>query len=465
MSGTGVLDQAGDWIRKTFDDVQDTTDRLLDRRLRLAITGLRRSGKTVFTTCLVHHLLDGRDLPYLDAVHHDRYLGGRIKPVQGRAFPFERYEANLQAARPKWPKPTDRLTTLELELRFRGSGWFDGVVRPYQSIYLEIIDYPGEWLLDLPLLDQTYETFSEIALELAVKGERVEAAQPWLQLLESVDPSEPVPDALVDQLCSTFRTYLRTCQQTLGLSLIQPGRLAETSKEYPEFCPLPPGPAPKGSLRFVMGRRYVRYCDEVVRPFYEEHFSRFDRQVVLVDLFASLNAGKEHFDDTHAALRMILESFRYGRSNMLSRLLSPSIDKVLFVASKADHVAANQHANLKELLETMISPARRNARFEAIDNDVLVVASLRSTDTVKTKYDGQILSCLRGHLVGRTDRRGEDTVIFPGEIPSELPNAQDWRDGRFRFRDFAPRPLQEGRPNQHIRLDQAVQFLIGDKLA
>ncbi|MEZ5905305.1 MAG: YcjX family protein [Geminicoccaceae bacterium] len=63
-------------------------DRLVDRHVRLAVTGLRRSGKTVFTTALVHHLLDGHDLAFVAAVHEERYRGARLLPVRGPAFPM-----------------------------------------------------------------------------------------------------------------------------------------------------------------------------------------------------------------------------------------------------------------------------------------------------------------------------------------------------------------------------------------
>ena len=58
------------------------------------------------------------------------------------------------------------------------------------------------------------------------------------------------------------------------------------------------------------------------------------------------------------------------------------------------------------------------------------------------------------------------TVLFPGEIPADLPSEEDWQAGRFRFRDFAPRRLRlDGAgPPQHIRLDQALETLIGDRL-
>jgi predicted YcjX-like family ATPase len=65
---------------------------------------------------------------------------------------------------------------------------------------------------------------------------------------------------------------------------------------------------------------------------------------------------------------------------------------------------------------------------------------------------------------GRLKDEDRETVLFPGEIPPDLPEPEDWSSGRFRFRDFAPRRLRPGNPNQHIRLDQAIEFLIGDKL-
>jgi predicted YcjX-like family ATPase len=210
-----------------------------------------------------------------------------------------------------------------------------------------------------------------------------------------------------------------------------------------------------------MAGRFEAYREDVVRRFYEEHFSRFDRQIVLIDLLSSLNAGPGHFADTRLALEVILRSFRYGETGFLGRLFSPRIDKVLFAATKADHVAHNQHANLKQLLELLVTPAARSARLSGIQIEVLALSALRSTDVVRTEHHGQALSCVRGHL------RDEDreTVLFPGEIPPALPEPEDWTSGRFRFRDFAPRRLVPGAKGQHIRLDQALEYLIGDKLA
>ena len=65
-----------------WDELGILSDRAMDRHLRLAVTGLSRSGKTVFITSAVSHLLDGNGLPFLQPVHDGRYLGA---PARGRA--------------------------------------------------------------------------------------------------------------------------------------------------------------------------------------------------------------------------------------------------------------------------------------------------------------------------------------------------------------------------------------------
>jgi predicted YcjX-like family ATPase len=66
---------------------------------------------------------------------------------------------------------------------------------------------------------------------------------------------------------------------------------------------------------------------------------------------------------------------------------------------------------------------------------------------------------------GRLKDEDRETVLFPGEVPAELPTAEDWQADQFRFRDFAPRRLRlDADVPQHIRLDQALERLIGDRL-
>ncbi|MDJ0708600.1 MAG: YcjX family protein, partial [Leptolyngbyaceae cyanobacterium MO_188.B28] len=97
-------------------------------------------------------------------------------------------------------------------------------------------------------------------------------------------------------------------------------------------------------------------------------------------------------------------------------------ETLLFAATKADHVAHNQHHNLRLLLEQMVFDAAGQARFEGVSPVFMAIASLRSTDMVKTDHHGQTLSCVRGLLKGE-DR---ETVLFPGEIPPLCAHCLSW---------------------------------------
>ena len=455
----------GSALGSVWGELGTLTERALDRHLRVAVTGLRRSGKTVLTTCLVHQLRDGHDLPFLKAVHDGRYLGAAVRPAAAgeHAFPFASFEAGLRANPPHWPQATERLSTLDLEIAWRTTSLILRQVAPIQHLTVEIVDYPGEWLLDLPLLAKSYEEFSADSLALAATPLRASAAERWHAALAAFDPDAAAEPPAIAALAQAWTAYLEGCH-TLGLAMVQPGRFTNpgdlAGRPVLDFAPLPPGETRPGSNRALMAERYLAYRERVVRPFYEDEFSRFDRQIVLVDLLSCLNAGPGHFDDTAQALATVLESFRYGETGLLGRLFAPRIDRLLFAASKADHVAHNQHANLKQLLELMITPAARAARRAGIAVEVLALSALRATDVVRTEHQGQMLSCVRGRLVDEA----RETVLFPGEIPPHLPEPEDWASGRFRFRAFAPRRLVAGTRGQHIRLDQALEFLIGDKL-
>jgi uncharacterized protein len=449
--------------------LEDLADLVRDRTLRLAVTGLRQSGKTVFITTLVHHLLGLRELPFLGAVQDHRLLGARLLPHRSGElppFPFERAREALSASEPAWPPPTEGLSSLRLALRFRAKGLLRRQLGDKRTLILEVIDYPGEWLLDLPLLEQTFPEWSVAMLRLADAPPRAALAAEWLAMMGALDPAAPADPAVARQAAALYARYLRRCQDEAGLSLLQPGRATApgdlADPELVAFCPLPPSAAPSGSLAALMAARFERYRERVVRRFYRDHFARFDRQIVLIDLLAVLNRGRACFEDARAALATVLESFRYGRSSLLSRLLRPRIDTLLFAATKADHVAHNQHHNLRLLLEHMMSDPAGRARFEGIKPAFVALAALRSTDVVRTEHHGQMLSCVKGVLKGEA----RETVLFPGEIPPDLPDESDWQADRFRFRDFAPRRLRppgDGRP-QHIRLDQALEALIGDRL-
>ncbi len=107
----------------------------------------------------------------------------------------------------------------------------------------------------------------------------------------------------------------------------------------------------------MLRERFNYYCEKVVKGFYKNHFLRFDRQIVLVDCLQPLNSGPQAFNDMRLALTQLMQSFHYGQRTLIRRLFSPVIDKLLFAATKADHVTIDQHANMVSLLQQLIQDA------------------------------------------------------------------------------------------------------------
>ncbi|MBR9829941.1 MAG: YcjX family protein [Oceanospirillales bacterium] len=470
-----LMERSG--IRELPAHLKSGVERGLEQRIKLAVTGLSRSGKTVFISALARHLLQSdqdRSLPFFTPVAEGRITATRNLSHQAPApFPLTETLAGLQASPPHWPDSTDALSEVRLALRYRRTSGLTRVLGEESTLYLDLIDYPGEWLLDLPMLSMSFKQWCQQQQPLFEQAPRAQLAREWRDRQQQIDWLVPASDTEFSHLCAEYRTLLQQLRKPpYSLSLLQPGRLLMpgdlANSPLLNLCPiitaLPQATetADPDSLYARLERAYTAYCDQVIRPFYQDHFRHFDRQIVLVDCLKTLNHGEACFNDMQLALNSLLHSFEYGRSSLLRRLFKPKIGKVLFAATKADHVTANQHHNLDCFLQLMIDDARREMRFEQVDTRCLALSSLRSTTAAEAKLDGQHLSCLRGL---RKDN-GEEIALFPGEVPVALPRPQDWNSDRFRFVDFAPRPLPAGplHPEHHIRLDQAAEYLLGDLL-
>ncbi|MBV9078672.1 MAG: YcjX family protein, partial [Methylobacteriaceae bacterium] len=75
---------------------------LLRPTLRLGVTGLARSGKTVFTTALIHHLVETHALPAFAPAQEGRLRRATLVPQPDDdvpRFPFEEHFGTLTEAR------------------------------------------------------------------------------------------------------------------------------------------------------------------------------------------------------------------------------------------------------------------------------------------------------------------------------------------------------------------------------
>ena len=453
--------------------------------LRLGVTGLSRSGKTVFITALVHALLTGGRLPGFAPLSEGRFVGAALAESPDAAVPrfaYEQHLAALTGAEPRWPESTRRISELRLALKFQSQRMLSGMFGMSQ-LNLDIVDYPGEWLLDLPLLSLSYAEWSAQALARARLPHSAEEARGFLEAIEATDPLQDARDADAERLATAFRDYLVASRaDNRALSALPPGRFLmpgdlEGSPAL-TFAPLPPvtGQVPAKSLHAMMERRYEAYKRVVVRPFFRDHFARLDRQIVLVDTLRALNAGPAAVADLESALTDILACFRQGETNRLTRLVSRRIDRILFAATKADHIHSSSHDRLEAIMMRLVAQAARRAKFAGAETRSLAIAAVRATREGQIAEGNHTLDVIIGtpeageKLDGTAYDGRTEIALFPGDLPAE-PHAvvAGGEDVSLKFLRFLPpRRLEHdatGAPIlPHIRLDRALDYLVGDWL-
>ena len=316
------------------------------------------------------------------------------------------------------------------------------------------------------------------------------AAQ-WRAKTLTLDATGPADELAAREASELFTAYLHACRaDSHALSTLPPGRFLmpgdlEGSPAL-TFAPLVlPSETVHGSdsLAAMMERRFEAYKTHVVRPFFRDHFSRLDRQIVLVDTLAALNAGPAALRDLETALSDILLAFRAGRNTLLSGFFRPRIDKILFAATKADHLNHTSHDRLEAILRTIVGRAIAKADDAGASIDVIALAGVRATREARIGKGADALDAVVGTpaagevIDGETFDGVAEAAIFPGDLPADPKAAlrgdmlyASSAEADYRFVRFRP-PLQgkddDGvtKPLPHIRLDRALQFLLGDKLA
>ena len=440
--------------------------------VRLGVTGLSRAGKTVFITSLVANLLDRGRMGQLLGAASGAVQAAYLQPQPDDTTPRFEYEAHLAALtadQPHWPQSTRNVSQLRVSLKVQPAGLLGGLTGP-RTVHLDIVDYPGEWLLDLGLLDKSYAEWATGVLA-AIEGRN--CAKTFRAGM--VDPAAKYDEAVAQKLAARFTDYLHAARKA-GFSDCTPGRflLPGELEGSPAltFAPMSEPAKPKrGSMWREMERRYEAYKKKVVQPFFRDHFAKIDRQVVLVDALGAIHSGPHAIEDMRGAMADVLSAFRPGKNGFLASLFGVHrVERILFAATKADHLHHRQHSRLTAIVSAMLRDARDRADFSGAVTGAMSIAALRATVEETLQHEGKPLDCVRGTLLDT----GKQAAFYPGELPDDpakllnvaRDGATDWLNGDYRIMNFAPAQLSlkpgEGPP--HIRLDKAAEFLIGDYL-
>jgi predicted YcjX-like family ATPase len=362
----------------------------------------------------------------------------------------------------QWPKATESISEICLEVKSkRKMPIFSNKTTPIFSnkvLYLDIVDYPGEWLLDLPLLQCDY---AQLSNQVANRLKNTEAP-PWVALGQRFKQSANFADENIAEVAASYVQWLFDLQKH-GLSLIQPGRFIKPGALHGspllEFVPWVWGAVEDHksdeALINVLARRYEEYKSKVVKEFYERHFKRLDRQVVLVDCLAALKQGVISLSDLSDTLEILSKNFAYGKLGILKRMIgfAPKISRLAFAATKADHILPAQYANLKTLLRHIVTEAERAAKIDTVETGYFALASVKATRVVEEPGSQR-----KGLVVG-------NKAINPGDIPEHLTRTIIEKfSERFELLTLPPPELSLNDSLPHINMDEVIHFLLKDKM-
>ncbi len=476
MNFTDIVD-AG---KISIGGLKDFANGLFHPTLRLGVTGLSRSGKTVFITSLVHALLNGAPLPMFEA-----YARGRIKRIYLEPqpdddiprFPYDEHIKTLSGESRQWPEGTRRISQLRLTLEYQPYGI---LARSLSSgkLHVDIIDYPGEWLLDLPLMHLTYQKWSHATFLASETEPRRSMGIEFVKRATACNANGPADESQAVQLAAEFTSYLSRCRETKSsLSSLPPGRFLMPGEMLGSplltFAPLPLQPdtlITSGTFASMMQRRYDAYVKHIVKPFFFGQFARLDRQIVLVDVLTPLNAGQAAIQDLQHTLTDVLSCFRQGANNPFWSIFGKRVSRVLFAATKADQLHHTSHDRLENTLRQLLEKPIATAGSSGAEMGVVALAAIRATKEATVTQKGMELPCIvgipeAGENIGETSFAGDvEAAIFPGDLPVNAKTAiAGEATGKLHFVKFRP-PLAATKHLPHIRMDRAIEFLIGDHL-
>ena len=411
----------------------------------IGVTGLSRAGKTAFLTSVAANLLTRR------------FALAPLGASEVPRFDQARHLARLAADPPSWPERTDSVSLLAVTTSIQRSAL------PARHVRLEFLDYPGEWLIDLPLLAQDFSAWSAAMLRRLEAPGMTAITRDFLAFSAGLPARAAADETLAHAGARLYRDMLGRLREA-GMAFLQPGR---------HLMPAP-GPEPpwmaffphsgQGGLHDLLASRYEAYLGAVRRDLASPLFANVDRLVILADVLTALHAGQAAFADMQAALSAAAGSLRWQWSWLeafaaLSALRLPPrvISRVAFAATKADHVADRQRGNLAALMRSLTKLPN-----SSIKTGHFAIASVRCTEDFVWTLEGRPVSAVRGRILGQRAM----TRSYPGEVPDRPPDAGFWVHPFLALPQFEPMRLPDGGrlgvPN--IGIDALLDFLLEDVL-
>ncbi len=422
---------------------------------KIAITGLSRSGKTIFITSLIEQLLLQKKITPITAKKQAFNVTIKSPTTSIKRFDYYSLKKIIKEYH-QWPDGTDDITSTTLEFETKSRYRFLN----NSKFRIELIDYPGEWILDIAMLGLSYEQWSEKTINW-MKNIDEEIVTDYLNSIHELSDKSKGEgiENNIHQQYSKMLSFLKNNHY----SNLAPGRFLMPSDLAHDpilcFAPINQSNSP---LHQIFKERYEHYLENIVKNIQLEHFRGFDRQIVLIDIIEALQNGHNCYSDMKDGLRSMMSLYDHKNKNFISQWFSSSIRKVTFVATKADLITSSQHKNYSALLNEMVDDIRKKMDINHIKTDTHIISSIKCTETVIREHNGKNLSCIQGISL----KEKKKIVLYPGEMPHSFPSPQEWDTKAYNYEIFLPSNIsyKDNIPFDHINMDKVVNSLIGEFL-
>lgn len=440
--------------------------KLFRSKHNVAVVGLYRSGKTVFITSFINHVLHHRpsDLKLGDGGVQITF-DEELPPVNGfDRFPYEAFRCENNG---RWPLKTKAL--YQYRCSFYRSDW------TWTKGQLALIDIPGERLADIPMSKLSYAQWSDWLLERVFQDQHYRTlSQAFLSAVNRDGVVEREVTLAYRQLLAELYNSYRPVITPSTFLLQQGGRFSGPSlsrgdiscslvglSEEAQFAPLPDKVRQKNSeLEGHFRSRYEKYRSQIAVPL-TNTLARCNELAILVDVTTLLAANTGMYNGNRALLDQLFQILSPGKGffgvgmDLLRRSFGghwrkSGISKIAVIATKSDKVHDTQRDKLTELVKDMAEGVVNKYMLKSMQLDCKFF-SCSAVKSTTSQSNGQ----LRGQLSGENGFAEYEASELPGKWPGK------WQEGQFVFPDVAPAfPENIAIPPDHLGMDDVVEFLL-----
>ncbi len=298
-------------LKSSWEDTKVLATDFQTDSLRIGVTGLSKSGKTSFIISFITNLIyfDSAKLSGFLAAHSGRLIDVKLRlndKYESKMFPYNAIQMGLRGDPPEWPNATTALSSFQLDLFIKSNPSIPSNLNLFskdlKKVTIEVWDYPGEWLFDLPMMDMSFSCWCKQYFEELSKNVEKEWTQGLLCKLSKFNAGESFDRDKASQTITVFKNFLEKYRAMNPYSFItQPSILLSKNVILEEqwFLPIQIGSDQYGtenSYFATFEKRYDAYVKNHIKPFYKQIFGRINCQVMLVDIISALFSGSKSFN-------------------------------------------------------------------------------------------------------------------------------------------------------------------------